>query len=110
MVNGLYTLGSYSIDSLATRTRAAQLSEIRNQMDQQSRRLSTGLNSDDYAGLGPDRWRSVDLRQTLASLDGYDAAATDAAGAMIATDRAMSWGSLIPFDPVRLASMVDGMI
>ena len=39
-----------------------------------------------------------------------DAAATDAAGAMIATDRAMSWGSLIPFDPVRLASMVDGMV
>lgn len=78
MVNGLYTLGSYSINSLATRTRAAQLSEIRNQLDEQGRRLSTGLNSDDYAGLGPDRWRSVDLRQTLAALDGYDAAATDA--------------------------------
>jgi flagellin-like hook-associated protein FlgL len=78
MVTGLFTLGSYSIDSLSTRNTANRLSEIRAQMDLQSRRLSTGMNSDDYAGLGPDRWRSVDLRQTLSALDGYDAAATDA--------------------------------
>ena len=90
MVTGLYTLGSYSINSLSTRNTASRLAEIRSQMDQQGRRLSTGLNSDDYAGLGPDRWRSVDLRQTLSSLDGYDAAVTDATTRVKMFDQALT--------------------
>jgi flagellin-like hook-associated protein FlgL len=78
MISGLYTLGSYSVDSLSVRNTAQRLTDLRSQMEEQSRRLSTGLKSDDYAGLGPDRWRSVDLRQTLSALDGYDANVTDA--------------------------------
>lgn len=50
------------------------LLNLRSQLDEYTRQISTGKKSDTYAGLGVQRGVSISLRSQLSAIEGYDAA------------------------------------
>ncbi|MCP8937299.1 flagellin [Alsobacter sp. SYSU M60028] len=63
------TAASVSQDSVRTRQTASMFTQLRGTAEDLQRQLSTGQVADTWAGLGADRFRSLDLRARLANFD-----------------------------------------
>lgn len=84
------TTGAYSAEALRTRLNAERFVDLKSQMEDLQRQLSTGKLSDDWAGLGPGRLAALDFRSTLSTLDGYDENIQNAQTRLKLMDQAMT--------------------
>jgi flagellin-like hook-associated protein FlgL len=74
---GLSNFLPLSVDSVATRQNTTRLLNLRDEMGDLQRQLSTGKVSDTYAGLGRDAYKALDLSKTISRYDDYAAVNTD---------------------------------
>ncbi|PSC05213.1 hypothetical protein SLNSH_10405 [Alsobacter soli] len=84
------SLGAYSLDVTRTRQNAARLTDMKSQLTDLQRQLSTGKLADSYAAMGAGRGTSLSVRQTLTTLDGYSAAVTDATNRAAVLDKTLT--------------------
>ncbi len=72
------TIASFAAGTYRFDRQASGLTEMKSQLDDLTRQLSTGRTADTYGGLGPGRTTSLSTRAAISAQDGYLAAITSA--------------------------------